>query len=78
MKDDEVLTNEFAIRYDEERECVCIHTIHGGKEDPPIRIRLENLKEMKREDASKWVGETILLLIPALRREIFGLPHSRE
>ena len=73
MKDAEVLTNEFAVRYDERGECVCIHTIHEGREDPAIRIRLDTLKNMKPEDASKWVGETILLLVPSLRREIFGL-----
>ena len=78
MKDNEVLTNEFAVRYDERGECVCIHTIHEGKEDPAIRIRLDTLKNMKPEDASKWVGETILLLVPSLRREIFGLSPSQD
>ena len=77
MKDNEVLTNEFFVRYDEHGECVCIHTVHEGMEDPAIRIRLDTLKNMKPEDASKWVGETILLLVPSLRREIFGLPSSQ-
>lgn len=78
MKENEVLTNEFAVRYDEQDECVCIHTIHAGTEDPAIRIRLDTLKDMKPEDASKWVGETILLLVPSLRREIFRLPPSQD
>lgn len=76
MNDEAVLTNEFAVRYDECGECVCIHTIHGGKEDPAIKIRLATLKDMKPAEASRWVGETILLLVPSLRREVFGLPPS--
>jgi hypothetical protein len=74
MMGSEVLANEFAVRYDKNGGCLYIHTVHDRKEDPAIKIRLDTLKGMTPNDASKWVGETILLLIPSLRSEIFGLP----
>jgi hypothetical protein len=73
MKTDDILTNEFSIRYAESDASLLIHTINDGKLAPPIRIKLQTLKEMGSEKASKWVGETLLLLIPKLRAELFRL-----
>jgi hypothetical protein len=74
MEDGAVLTNEFVVRYEENGECLCIHTVRAGVEEPAIKLRLETLKGMGQDAASKWVGETIMLLVPSLRTEVFGLP----
>ena len=73
MEDSDVLTNEFAVRYDEHAECLCIHTVRAGVEESAIKLRLETLKDMGPDAAAKWVGETILLLVPSLRTGVYGL-----
>ena len=77
MEDNGVLTNEFVVRYDEHGECLCIHTVHAGIEDSAIKLRLGTLKDMGPDAAAKWVGETILLLVPSLRTEVFDLPPAQ-
>ncbi|QOY22226.1 MULTISPECIES: hypothetical protein [Xanthomonas] len=76
MKKESVLTNEFYIFFDEKEESIFIHTIHNGSKDDPIRVRLETLKGMSPEDASKWFGERILLLIPEVRKTIFLIEND--
>ena len=74
MRNDEVLTNHFEVRYDEADEIMRIFTVKDGtKSKFPIELRLATLSEMGPADASKWVGETILLLVPAMRTKLFGL-----
>jgi hypothetical protein len=71
-----VLTNDFKVRYDEGRKALLITTIHGGKPaSMPIEIRLSTLLDMDDpQEACRWFGETILLLVPELRAELFKLP----
>jgi|GEM_PF-1991715 len=73
MKAEDVFTNEFAIQFDEDSKSLLIFTVHQGRLDPPIRLRLDTLTEMGAAVASKWVGETILLLIPEMREKLFQL-----
>jgi|HubBroStandDraft_5_1064220.scaffolds.fasta_scaffold13436_5 hypothetical protein len=78
MKTGDVLTNEFLIRYDMSTERLLIYRLKNGKpeSDVPISLRLSTLKEMGKDPASKWVGETLLLLIPSVREKLFDLPKE--
>jgi hypothetical protein len=51
-------------------------TIHGGKAaSVPIEIQLSTLLDMQDpQEACRWFGETILLLIPELREKLFKIP----
>lgn len=71
-----VLSNDFKVRYDDERAVLQITTIHNGKPAAvPIELRLSTLLGMQDpQEACRWFGETILLLVPALRTELFKLP----
>jgi hypothetical protein len=71
-----VLTNDFKFRYDEGRKVLQITTIHGGKPaSVPIEIRLSTLLDMgDPQEACRWFGETVLLLVPELRAELFKFP----
>lgn len=71
-----VLANDFRVRYDEDRKVLQITTIHNGKPSiVPIEIRLSTLLDMQdSQEACRWFGETILLLVPQLRAELFKLP----
>jgi hypothetical protein len=73
-----VLTNDFKVRYDEGRQVLQITTVHNGKPAAvPIEIRLKTLLDMEdAQEASRWFGETILLLVPELRTELFKLPEK--
>ena len=74
MKDSEILTNEFFVMYDEDAKNLCIYTRNDGEVTKfPIKLALRDLKNMGPADASKWVGETLLLLIPEIRKELFGI-----
>jgi hypothetical protein len=77
MNKTDILTNEFTVKFDLETENLLISTIHQGKLDPPIRLRLDVLTEMGASNASKWVGETILLLIPEVRKKLFQLDEEK-
>jgi hypothetical protein len=65
-----VLTNQFEIEYDEARECLCIWT-PGVKSRGlrPIEITKKGLGELPFAEAAEFVGEKILLLIPAMREQ---------
>ena len=77
MKASEILTNEFLLRYDEDTESLLIHTVNDGKPTKfPIRLSLNTLQGMGSEKAAQWVGESILLLIPAIRERLFDLPNE--
>ena len=70
----DVLTNEFRLKYDEIRKELLILPLYSGKPtDNPIRHTLDMLVGMGPEKASRWVGETILLLVPEMRRDLFKL-----
>lgn len=67
-----VLSNDVKLRYDEARKILQVTTIHKGKPtDAPIQIRLSTLLEIRDEQAAcRWFGETILLLIPEMRKAL--------
>lgn len=69
----DILTNEFLVQLNLDTDCLLIFTIHQGKQDPPIRLKLDILIEMGSSGASKWVGETTLLLIPEMREKLFHI-----
>ena len=74
MKDSDILTNEFFIRYEEDSENLCIYTRNNGEVTKfPIKLALKTLAEMGPEEASKWTGETLLLLIPDMRKKLFRI-----
>jgi hypothetical protein len=76
VKIHQVLTNEFSVNYDEVGERLLIYTLKDGVKvsDVPISLKINMLSEMGADDAAKWVGQTLLLLIPAMRERVFGLP----
>jgi len=75
MKVKHALSNEILVRYDEENERVLIYTKKYGvlDSDVPISLRTEMLIEMGADAASKWMGQTIFLLVPELRKKLFGI-----
>lgn len=73
MKKEDIFTNEFAIQFEEDSNSLLIFTIHQDNCDPPIRLKLDTLTDMGSAAACKWVGETILLLIPEVRKKLFQL-----
>ena len=76
MRKKDILTNEFLVHFDSRTDALLIYTIHENKKDPPIRLKLNTLIEMGGDAASKWVGETILLLVPEIRKKLFNLEDT--
>lgn len=77
MSIEKVLTNDFELHYDETTDRLLIYAFEGGKKpEVPIALKLTTLKDMGPEKASKWVGETVLLLIPTMRKRLFQLADS--
>jgi len=77
MKLKDVLTNEFTVRYDPAEQCLLIYPqLNPPAGTVPIRHRLSVLQEMGSAEAAKFVGQTILLLIPELRAKVFGEPEE--
>ena len=70
-----VLSNEFRVRFDEARQIIEVTRIANGKSmGRPIEILLSTLVEMDDpQEACRWFGETILLLIPEFRKSLFKL-----
>lgn len=74
---EKVLTNDFELHYDEVTDRLLIFALERGKKpDVPISMKLATLKDMGPEKASKWVGEAVLLLIPAVRKHLFQVADS--
>lgn len=75
----DVLTNEFTVRYDVGEHSLLIYRqLDPSPEIVPIRYRLSMLQEMGREQASKWIGNTFLMLVPELREKVLGEADSSE
>lgn len=65
-----VLSNQLEVEYDVDRECLCIwHPNLRGKRARVVEIRKATLEEMSFAAASQFVGERILLLVPAMREQ---------
>lgn len=72
MSIESVLTNEFSVEFNEDSNELLIYTVDNGvKATVPIRHSMTTLLELGKEDASRFVGETILLLVPRIRTELF-------
>lgn len=70
----DILSNQFEISYEEERDAVIIKYFNdGGVCVRPIVIKMETLEEIGEEKASQFLGERVLLLIPAARKRIFAI-----
>lgn len=72
----EVFANEFVVKYDEVHSRLLVYprSAAGALPDVPISLSVEMLEGLGSDGASKWLGETILLLIPAARERIYKLP----
>ncbi len=74
MNVDNVLSREFTFRYVPEEESLILYRSLNPNSDPaPIKLHLQTLEDLGPARTSKFVGETLLLLIPELRQHLFGL-----
>jgi hypothetical protein len=78
MDTSNVLSNQFKVAFDEASKTFQIVSMRDGKPTvAPIRITLETLLSMNDpQEACRWFGETILLLVPEARRSLFNLPEG--
>jgi hypothetical protein len=68
MDPSELLSNEFIVRWDEElNSLVIVHPDGERFPRPHVQIRSSTLADMTFEEASQFIGERLVLLIPALR-----------
>ena len=65
MKADDVLSNELTLRWDNGLRSLLV--IHPSLPDPLIQIRSSTLEQMTWQEAAKFIGERLVLLIPSLR-----------
>lgn len=74
MKLSDVLTNEFFVQYDEVNHQLLIYRLKDGKPHGMAAIthKLSMLEKMGKSEASRWVGETLLILIPETRQKLFN------
>ena len=68
MEPSELLSNEFIVRWDDDlQSLVIVHPDGERFPRPHVQIRSSTLSEMTFEQASQFIGERLVLLIPALR-----------
>ena len=68
MKSEELLSNEFKVRWDEQLQSLLIvHPDVARFPQPHVQIRSATLGPMSWQQASQFIGERLVLLIPALR-----------
>ena len=73
MKLKSVLTNEFTVRYDPAEQSLLIYRqLNPPPDTVPIRHRTAMLQQMGKDEAAKFVGQTILMFVPELRVKLFG------
>lgn len=67
---DYIFSNKLEVEYDEDRAHLSIwHPNVKAEGLRPIEIRKSTLEAMSFSEASQFVGERILLLIPAMREQ---------
>jgi hypothetical protein len=65
-----VLSDQLHIEFDTSRDSLAIrHASDSQSKSPLIEIRRETLRTMSFDEATKFVGERILLLMPAMREQ---------
>ena len=63
-----VLNDKFIVRYDEKlQSLLIIHPDEKQVSNPLVTIRAETLAKMSFLEASQFLGERLMLLIPQLR-----------
>ena len=68
MEPTDLLSNEFVVRWDTQLASVLIvHSDVAKFPQPLVQIRSETLATMNWRDASQFIGERLILLMPALR-----------
>lgn len=73
MNASDIFTNDLTVRYDEATESLLIYSgLNPAADAVPVRHRLSMLSSMGKDEASKFIGQTILLLVPAARDKVFG------
>lgn len=68
-----VFSHSYLIKYDEHTKSIAVELPSG---DRLFEISLTTLRQLGMQEASKFVGERILLLLPETRRVLTGLPAS--
>jgi len=70
MNSNNVLSNEFIVRWDKQNMALSIEKICEGNEVLQlIQIKDETFTKMSFEESSKFIGERLILLIPHLREK---------
>jgi hypothetical protein len=65
-----VLSDQLHIEFDASRDCLAIrHATNAQSESPLIEVRCETLQAMSFDEATRFVGERILLLMPSMREQ---------
>ena len=65
-----ILTNELNLRYDEVQKKLAIcHPDQATFPTPLIEITLTTIENMTFSEASQFLGERLILLIPDLRKQ---------
>ena len=63
-----VLNDKFIVKYDEKLQSILImHPDEKQVSNPLVTIRAETLEKMNFPEASQFLGERLMLLIPQLR-----------
>jgi hypothetical protein len=65
----EIFSNLFEVEFSNERDAFLI--LHPDRERftmPLVEVKRETLDKMSFEDASKFIGERLILLMPTLRK----------
>jgi hypothetical protein len=68
-----ILNDTFIVKYDEALQSILIvHPDEKKVPSPVVRIRAETLAKMSFLEASQFLGERLMLLIPQLRERYAG------
>jgi hypothetical protein len=70
VRSDEVLSNEFVVRWDTQQQCLLISYLGStSSAESLIRVRGSTLDKMQWPEASRFIGEFFTLLVPDLRKK---------
>ena len=68
-----ILNDSFIVKYDEALQSILIvHPDETKVPSPVVQIRAETLAQMSFLEASQFLGERLMLLIPQLRERYAG------
>jgi hypothetical protein len=76
MEMSELFSNQFIVQWNDDMQSLLIIHPDGAKfPHPLVQIRSSTLTEMNCQEASQFIGERLVLLIPALR-ELYVNPET--